>query len=329
MSLHRIIAPPPLALAVHPAPAPKTRKQRRQEGEARQAAREARHKQRDEDKAAKVKEDRDKSKDKQIKVDDAEDAGPEGPQKQSEVNMDVRVTPGESAEKERKGEDSSKMPPKAETSQTDKDSQAPGCEPQAALKQQQPLIPIRFLAPAPPAPLHARIDLEPGMPYPPVPCDPRGAYHKYAKALGQTEDVYIDVTKDGWLAPIWKERTEREALDRLTGEADRQSFRETLLTKEREMVGHKQVPDTAQELVLELWNALVETPGAPFREVSHVWSRVLQRDCGHGIWADFGRSRWRVSGQDMTGATQQLRNIYKSFPRHSRRERCSNLATPR
>jgi hypothetical protein len=117
--------------------------------------------------------------------------------------------------------------------------------------------------------VHARIDLCSSAPYPPLPIDPRGAYHKYAKALGQTEDVYIDVTKDGWLAPIWKERTEREALARLTGEAERQHFRETLLAKEREMVGHKAVPESAQELVLELWNALVDAPSQPFREVSN------------------------------------------------------------
>ena len=268
MSLHRILAPPPLALAVHPAPAPKTRKERKQEEEEKQAARELRHKKRDEEKKAKELEAKAKAEAeaKGEKVEDGKEEGVDANKKGEEGKGDEEKAKDDKQDAEApKDKDAAEA--KTATGAEDKKDEEKG-KPKPKPTPERPLVPIRLLAPAPAAPVHARIDLDPSKPYPPLPIDPRGAYHKYAKALGQTEDVYIDVTKDGWLAPIWKERTEREALARLTGEAERQHFRETLLAKEREMAGYKVLPETAQEVVLELWNALVDAPSAPFREVS-------------------------------------------------------------
>lgn len=115
--------------------------------------------------------------------------------------------------------------------------------------------PLVLLSPAPNRPLRARLDLSPSVVYPPVNTDPRGAYHKYAKAVGG-EVVYVDVTKDGWMTQQWKERNEREAMKRLTGEWERELQKE--VEKERKRAIKKTVPKTSEGLLLDLWNELVE-----------------------------------------------------------------------
>ncbi|WVQ98883.1 hypothetical protein IAU59_006014 [Kwoniella sp. CBS 9459] len=115
--------------------------------------------------------------------------------------------------------------------------------------------PLRLLPPAPPRPLRTRLELNPSKPYPPIYTDPRGAYHKYARAVGQ-EWILIDVTKDGWLAEQWKERTEREALKRLTGEWERELQVE--MERQRKKAEIRQVPSQAEQILLQLWNELVE-----------------------------------------------------------------------
>lgn len=85
--------------------------------------------------------------------------------------------------------------------------------------------------------------------------DPRGRYHKYAKAVGAGV-IYVDVTKDGWLTQQWKERNEREAMKRLTGEWERELQKE--IEKERKRAIKKTVPKTSEGLLLDLWNELVE-----------------------------------------------------------------------
>lgn len=112
-----------------------------------------------------------------------------------------------------------------------------------------------LLSPAPNRPLRARLNLSHSVVYPPVNTDPRGAYHKYAKAVG-AEIIYVDVTKDGWLTQQWKERNEREAMKRLTGEWERELQKE--IEKERKRAIKKTVPKTSEGLLLDLWNELVE-----------------------------------------------------------------------
>ncbi|RXK38616.1 hypothetical protein M231_04122 [Tremella mesenterica] len=117
--------------------------------------------------------------------------------------------------------------------------------------------PLKLAGPAPPQPVRAKLDLDPSRPYPPIPIDPRGAYHKYAKGV-QAEVMYIDVTKDGWLTEQWKERPEREALALLTGEAEKQRQRELRRLKEEKLQGERKVPDTAEGILRELWNDLAQ-----------------------------------------------------------------------
>lgn len=117
------------------------------------------------------------------------------------------------------------------------------------------LEPLILLSPAPNRPLRTRLDLPPSVVYPPVNTDPRGAYHKYAKAVG-AEVIFVDVTKDGWLTQQWKERNEREALKRLTGEWEKELQKE--IEKERKRAIKKTVPKTSEGILLDLWNELVE-----------------------------------------------------------------------
>jgi len=117
--------------------------------------------------------------------------------------------------------------------------------------------PIRLLGPIPHKPLRTRLALDPTRPYPPIYTDPRGAYHKYAKFM-TNEWILIDVTKDGWLAPQWKEKSEREALARLRGEVYAQAEKEReLIRKERVK---RKVPNSAQGILLDLWNDLAVAP---------------------------------------------------------------------
>lgn len=68
--------------------------------------------------------------------------------------------------------------------------------------------------------------------------------------------IYVDVTKDGWLTQQWKERNEREAMKRLTGEWERELQKE--IEKERKRAIKKTVPKTREGLLLDLWNELAE-----------------------------------------------------------------------
>ncbi|KAK1926867.1 hypothetical protein DB88DRAFT_264 [Papiliotrema laurentii] len=118
-----------------------------------------------------------------------------------------------------------------------------------------PPPPIRLIGPVPPRPLKTRLDLDPAVPYPPINTDPRGAYYKYAK-YNQGEWIMIDVVKDGWLSEQWREKPEREALARLRGESDARAKREAAKARRDAMT--RKVPDSAEKILLELWNDLVE-----------------------------------------------------------------------
>jgi hypothetical protein len=109
--------------------------------------------------------------------------------------------------------------------------------------------------------------LNPSHPWPPLESDPRGAYHLYAKGCykGIIESVYIDVTKDGWMSEHWKEKSERDALAKLRGEDLRQARRE--LEWQAKLKEGRKVPKSAGDVLLCLWNLLVE---APNNEVSHL-----------------------------------------------------------
>lgn len=134
--------------------------------------------------------------------------------------------------------------------------------------------PIRLISPPPHKPLQTKLDLHPTNPYPRVVTDPRGAYNKYARSM-YMEQIYIDVTKDGWLFDQWKGKPEREALGRLNGDAERQMKRE--MEEAKRVSGGRNVPESAEAILLDLWNDLVL---APDNEVS---SRICQdfrkRDC--------------------------------------------------
>ena len=124
------------------------------------------------------------------------------------------------------------------------------------LGEEKPLLPLKLLGPAPDRPVRTKLDLDPARPYPPINTDPRGAYYKYAKAI-RDERIFIDVTKDGWLTEQWRELPEREALARLRGETEKQKEREIEAEKSRI---NRKVPKTSEEILLQLWNDLVEAP---------------------------------------------------------------------
>ncbi|WVR05300.1 hypothetical protein IAU60_002314 [Kwoniella sp. DSM 27419] len=198
--------------------------------------------------------------------------------------------------------------------------------------------PIRLISPAPPRPIRTRMDLQPGKAYPPINTDPRGAYHKYAKAVGQ-DWILVDVTKDGWLAEQWKERTEREALKRLTGEWELELQREMEKQRKREEI--KQVPRTAEGILLDLWNELVqaknhEMPADVFwsfydwtPERTKVHLRDIQREVAPPAKADAGLPEngatdngdveWTKSGLEEILATvgvQCAYNTHKPIGKH-------------
>lgn len=122
-------------------------------------------------------------------------------------------------------------------------------------KPPEPLPPIRLVGPAPPRPLRTALDLNPAVPYPPINTDPRGAYYKYAK-YNQGQMLYLDVTKDGWLSEQWRDKPEREALAMLRGESEVAAMREA--ERVRALSEVRKVPATAEEILLQLWNDLVE-----------------------------------------------------------------------
>nr|XP_019042348.1 hypothetical protein I302_08950 [Kwoniella bestiolae CBS 10118]OCF21278.1 hypothetical protein I302_08950 [Kwoniella bestiolae CBS 10118] len=269
MSLHRYFVPPPLALAVHPAPPPKPKPTEKEKAEKDKAEKEAKDKKDDQ-------QDRDKK-----KADDADDKKDEKEKKQEKDEPATPATPGsmvpepptpapgaaddkpETPEEDKANVDHEKPtgvkkdPTEAKEGQPEpRSTNLKDLTPEPEEQEpEKPLEPIRLLPPAPFRPIRTKLDLNPLKPYPPIPTDPRGAYHAYAKAVGN-EVIYVDVTKDGWLTEQWKERSEREALKRLTGEWERELQRE--LEKQRENEKIREVPGTAQGILLELWNVLVE-----------------------------------------------------------------------
>jgi len=131
-----------------------------------------------------------------------------------------------------------------------------GPEPEPELEPE----PLRLIGPPPKYPIRTRLDLNPSHPWPPIESDPRGAYHHYAKGCykGIIESVYIDVTKDGWMSEHWKEKSERDALEKLKGEDLRKARRE--LEWQGKLRQRRKVPKSAGEVLLMLWNLLVEAP---------------------------------------------------------------------
>ncbi|WVQ71713.1 hypothetical protein IAR50_001254 [Cryptococcus sp. DSM 104548] len=263
MSLHRFYPPPPLALAVHPAPTPKSRGVF--------------------DKAKKERVDPEVNKEKEAnhkKEEKVKDEAPHTPASdQPEPPTPAPGTPPVHDEDEKKKEDAAQGHDKPEKAAEDKQNQTSDQaaqtasakegssidngephDPEAKAKdykdepEPEPIEPLILLSPAPEGPLRTRLDLPPGVVYPPVSTDPRGAYYKYAKAVGNAP-CWIDVTKDGWLAPQWKERTEREALKRLTGEWEKELSRE--VEKEKKKTIKRKVPTSSEDLLLDLWNDLV------------------------------------------------------------------------
>lgn len=127
--------------------------------------------------------------------------------------------------------------------------------------------PLRLIGPAPHTPIRTRLDMNPLKPYPPIDTDPRGAYHLYAKGCG-AEWILIDVTKDGWMAEEWKGREERDALARLRGLDVKKAGGGVHAKGAGDVSGWglgREVPKTAGEVLVQLWNDLVE---APYNEVS-------------------------------------------------------------
>ncbi|WVQ78366.1 hypothetical protein IAT38_000451 [Cryptococcus sp. DSM 104549] len=304
MSLHRYFAPPPLALAVHPAPPPRPRTSDKEKKAKAKVEAKAKAEAKGDGKGEGVGKEGGKD-----GKEDKGDGGKGGKDATPGQAGDAPPTPttpgsmlpepptpapgGEPAAKdgekkeEKKGEagkadvkrakeDVTKVPlPKADTKDTpekdskeasdkkDEDKSGKEAEP---TPEPEPLI---LLPPAPPRPLRTRLDLPPGTVYPPVNTDPRGAYHKYARAVG-AEVIYVDVTKDGWLAEQWKERSEREALKRLTGEWEKELDRE--IEKQRKRAIKRKVPKTSEEVLLDLWNDLVEANNHEV-SVDEFWNR--------------------------------------------------------
>lgn len=122
--------------------------------------------------------------------------------------------------------------------------------------------PLCLIGPTPHTPIRTRLSMNQAKPYPPIDTDPRGAYHLYAKGCSK-EWILIDVTKDGWMSENWRGKEERDALARLRGEDVRRAERE--LEKVAKLREKREVPATAGELLVQLWNDLAE---APWTEVS-------------------------------------------------------------
>jgi hypothetical protein len=168
-----------------------------------------------------------------------------------------------------------------------------GPEPEPELEPE----PLRLIGPPPKYPIRTRLDLNQHHPWPPIESDPRGAYHHYAKGCykGIIESVYIDVTKDGWMSEHWKEKSERDALAKLRGEDLRKARRE--LEWQGKLRQRRKVPKSAGEVLLMLWNLLVE---APNNEVSIAILISLVADPSYLP---------RHSGLRSIGTIQQLRSI--------------------
>ncbi|WVO13944.1 hypothetical protein L204_101569 [Cryptococcus depauperatus] len=285
MSLHPALPPPPLALAIHPAPPPRPRIS--EKDKERKAKADAEAKDKKDDKAKEVPEkgkqnvsiDKEKPKGKEVEAPPTPTSPksdlPEPPTPAvNAVVEDVKEKKPKAAEKSGENDSGNQKGGKQVTGQGAKDNtdtvkaneKSDQDEKDESEIELEPLI---LLPPAPHRCVLTRIDLPPGVVYPPVDTDPRGAYHKYAKAVGN-EGALVDITKDGWLAPQWKERTEREALKRLTGEWEKELERE--IEKERKRATRRKVPETSEGLLLDLWNELTEAPNNEL-PVEDFWDR--------------------------------------------------------
>ncbi|ORX39955.1 hypothetical protein BD324DRAFT_245855 [Kockovaella imperatae] len=280
MSLHRYVVPPPLALAIEPAPPPKPHKDHKPD------SKDSKDPQKDDKPAAAGKaggtNDEDKHKnqiaeagvkagdiDKEekpkapLQTPTPEDSPvvppspgsmipePGTPRLGAEPPKDVAPVPGPREAVKPAGQQ--EMP----KDRLSEEVKSPTTEDQQEVEQHIKVEPLWLLTPAPHRPLRTRLQLNPDKPYPPINTDPRGAYFKYARGV-QAEWILIDVTKDGWLVDQWREKPEREALARLKGEADKQRDREVEALERRSKI--RQVPKTSEEILLHLWNDLAEAP---------------------------------------------------------------------
>lgn len=155
--------------------------------------------------------------------------------------------------------------------------------------------PLRLIGPPPKYPIRTRLDLNSHHPWPPIESDPRGAYTKYAKGCykGMIESVYIDVTKDGWMTEHWKEKSERDALSRLRGEDLRKARRE--LEWQGKLKAGRKVPKSAGEVLLMLWNLLVEAPNNEVSPLCFQYQWTLTSATNRGILVIFRLDRSRSS----------------------------------
>ncbi|KAK4686676.1 hypothetical protein P7C73_g3459, partial [Tremellales sp. Uapishka_1] len=247
MSLHRFTVPPPLALAVLPAPPKEAEKDK--------------------------KADKDKKPAEPLKAQEKDAAKDDKARPAENVASPVPASPNSMIP-----EPPTPGPGAAPPTPTPADSKSPRKKnPSLPKEQEKPaeaVGPLKLLSPAPHNYLRAKLDLNPAKPYPPIPADPRGAYHQYAHAVGN-EIVYVDITKDSWLGEQWKERSEREALARLTGETERQRLHEIEIDKKRRV--KRAVPRGSGEIVMQLWNDVAE---APRRElaVDDFWAKYEWQD---------------------------------------------------
>ncbi|ODN83176.1 hypothetical protein L202_01367 [Cryptococcus amylolentus CBS 6039] len=268
MSLHRFFAPPPLALAIHPAPTPKPRgvsdKDKKEKLNPEVKEKEAAPPQKGENVDANHGEG-----EKKEKLNEETPHTPVSDQPEPPIPAPGALEVPEK-EDEKKKEESATQAVKPEEAKHDKVPKTPSVEEKEEKsnkdddkphgpddkdsEEPEPVEPLILLSPAPERPLRTRLDLPPSMVYPPVYSDPRGAYYKYAKAIGNAP-CWIDITKDGWLAPQWKERTEREALKRLTGEWEKELQRQ--IESEKKKTIKRKVPSSSEGLLLDLWNDLV------------------------------------------------------------------------
>jgi len=284
MSLQRRIVLPPLALGVHPAPPPKktdkTEDKKKAEDKDKAKAQDKdeadRPKNDVKDKVCKPEPDGGNIKEvnEQSKGDAIRDPGPPGqaggrfpcgdpsaaPESPGSM-VPEPGTPASNAPQTPAADDAAKhgyeVPVVPGPQLSGKTAGKEGNDGKGEVEPEEPLRPIRLVGPAPPRPVRTSLDLNPALPYPPINTDPRGAYYKYAK-YNQGQMLYLDVTKDGWLSEQWRERSEREALAMLRGESEIAAMREAERVRALNQV--RRVPSKAEDILLQLWNDLVQAP---------------------------------------------------------------------
>lgn len=298
MSLHPYIPPPPLALAIVPAPPikpskpkPKHEKKDRPADKADADINEPKKARADDDADGKQKADGGADDAHETLVDGEDEGGVRAEPKKLGAKEDKQIpdvpetpltpvsmmpeppTPDvaqadarDNATPEVKADDI-KPDPKSQDNTTG-DAPTPKKEEDKDEPEPEPK-PLRLTGPTPHTPIRTRLSMNPIKPYPPIDTDPRGAYHFYAKGCSK-EWILIDVTKDGWLSEFFKGKEEREALARLRGEDVRKAEKEAEKLFKQEERGKRVVPETAGDLLVQLWNDLAE---APWTEVSRSLSR--------------------------------------------------------